>query len=388
MPDESKFADYLKGQPESFQREWLGSGRYELYKTGKLTLEHMVKPDRGFKRTITELEAAILPEQVKTSPVTSVSESAPAQEITKTTTPIKTIEDILSSPAVAELNEKLTSVTETYEKESARLAKEREELTEKIKKYSKAFRQDGLIDWDKMDFTASDRVALETIRKEERRVLDEYRRTLQKERITCFKALFPVTDEHNIKFAKKVMKKLKCSQDSKDDIAAMVGGMLERLGISVQIPDVELKVTVRNLKTFNARASAGAWKKLDGTFKVELNLPQNESVPTVVHEWGHIAAGLTRQPSQLADQDHLFGKNLVQWYEDNAKGEEKTGEIFGFATPDDKYRDLPIKVPDWYSAKSTGREMESTFFEYLFLDPAKLVREYPDFVKLVLGMMK
>jgi hypothetical protein len=53
------FADYLKGQSATFQREWLGKTRYDLYKSGKLTLEQMVNPDRGFKRTIAELKAMV-----------------------------------------------------------------------------------------------------------------------------------------------------------------------------------------------------------------------------------------------------------------------------------------------------------------------------------------
>ncbi|MCL2709349.1 MAG: minor capsid protein [Planctomycetaceae bacterium] len=50
------FADYLQSQPESFQREWLGVTRFALYQSGKLTLDQMVRPDSGFKRTIEELK--------------------------------------------------------------------------------------------------------------------------------------------------------------------------------------------------------------------------------------------------------------------------------------------------------------------------------------------
>jgi SPP1 gp7 family putative phage head morphogenesis protein len=53
------FADYLKSQPESFQREWLGAKRFELFQSGKLTLDQMVHPDRGFKRTIEELRRIV-----------------------------------------------------------------------------------------------------------------------------------------------------------------------------------------------------------------------------------------------------------------------------------------------------------------------------------------
>ena len=53
------FADYLKSQSVSFQREWLGKTRFELFQSGKLSLDQMVHPDRGFKRTITELRKIV-----------------------------------------------------------------------------------------------------------------------------------------------------------------------------------------------------------------------------------------------------------------------------------------------------------------------------------------
>ena len=53
------FADYLKSQPVSFQWEWLGKTRFELYQSGKLTLDQMVRPDSGFKRTIAELRKIV-----------------------------------------------------------------------------------------------------------------------------------------------------------------------------------------------------------------------------------------------------------------------------------------------------------------------------------------
>ena len=49
------FADYLKSQSESFQWEWLGKTRFELFQSGTLTLDQMIHPDTGFKRTIEEL---------------------------------------------------------------------------------------------------------------------------------------------------------------------------------------------------------------------------------------------------------------------------------------------------------------------------------------------
>jgi len=56
---EMTFVDYLKTQPEFFQREWLGKTRFELYKLGKLPLDQMIHPDKGFKRTIWELKRVV-----------------------------------------------------------------------------------------------------------------------------------------------------------------------------------------------------------------------------------------------------------------------------------------------------------------------------------------
>ena len=59
VPGEAKFSDYLKGQPEKFQKEWLGVKRHELYKAGKLDLKDLVKPNNGFKKTVADLKAEI-----------------------------------------------------------------------------------------------------------------------------------------------------------------------------------------------------------------------------------------------------------------------------------------------------------------------------------------
>jgi hypothetical protein len=69
------FADYLKEQPEKWQREWLGKTRFEMYKSGKLTLDHMVNPDNGFKRTVKELETMVGIEPVKPAEVLPVSDA-------------------------------------------------------------------------------------------------------------------------------------------------------------------------------------------------------------------------------------------------------------------------------------------------------------------------
>ena len=65
MPYNTTFADYLKSQPESFQKEWLGAKRYEMYKDGKLPLEYMVNPDTGFKRTVKDLEKSFMSDRAE-----------------------------------------------------------------------------------------------------------------------------------------------------------------------------------------------------------------------------------------------------------------------------------------------------------------------------------
>jgi hypothetical protein len=56
---DTTFADFLKSQSKSFQQEWLGRKRFEMFQSGKLTLDQMVHADRGFKRTIEELQKII-----------------------------------------------------------------------------------------------------------------------------------------------------------------------------------------------------------------------------------------------------------------------------------------------------------------------------------------
>jgi len=52
LPGNTTFDEYLKGRSDEFQREWLGATRYKMYKENKLSLEHMVDSDKGFKRTV------------------------------------------------------------------------------------------------------------------------------------------------------------------------------------------------------------------------------------------------------------------------------------------------------------------------------------------------
>jgi SPP1 gp7 family putative phage head morphogenesis protein len=56
MKSDATFVDYLKSQPKSFLREWLGKRRFELYQSGKLMLDQIIHPDKGFKRTTSELK--------------------------------------------------------------------------------------------------------------------------------------------------------------------------------------------------------------------------------------------------------------------------------------------------------------------------------------------
>jgi SPP1 gp7 family putative phage head morphogenesis protein len=56
IPSGSTFSDYFAGQSDKFQEEWLGKTRYEMYKSGRLPIERMHDPDKGFKLTIDDLE--------------------------------------------------------------------------------------------------------------------------------------------------------------------------------------------------------------------------------------------------------------------------------------------------------------------------------------------
>jgi hypothetical protein len=179
------------------------------------------------------------------------------------------------------------------------------------------------------------------------------------------------------------MEKTEFSQEIKNDISKLVGGIMDRLGLSVSIGDADLILKVNQAKD----ASAGVRVWPSGKVEIMLKIGNHEPMSTALHEWGHILAGLTARPSQL-DKDYLFGKKLREWYNKNAVGRPKAGNSFGVAYGYGTVRELPINLPDWYSALSTGHELESTFFEYLFLNPAKLARYCPEFINLVLGMMK
>lgn len=45
------FKDYFESQPESFQREWLGEKRFELWKSGQLKFEDLAKPATTYRAT-------------------------------------------------------------------------------------------------------------------------------------------------------------------------------------------------------------------------------------------------------------------------------------------------------------------------------------------------
>ena len=48
------FASWFDRQPASFQREWLGASRYDLYRQGDYTLDRFIDPT-GRKLTLAEL---------------------------------------------------------------------------------------------------------------------------------------------------------------------------------------------------------------------------------------------------------------------------------------------------------------------------------------------
>ncbi|MBJ9905363.1 minor capsid protein [Acinetobacter bereziniae] len=52
----TSYKDWFKRQDESFQREWLGKTRYELYKTGKYPIQRFIDPLTDQKYTLKQLE--------------------------------------------------------------------------------------------------------------------------------------------------------------------------------------------------------------------------------------------------------------------------------------------------------------------------------------------
>ncbi|MBQ6827237.1 MAG: hypothetical protein IJO46_04410, partial [Thermoguttaceae bacterium] len=71
------FKDYFESQPETFQREWLGEKRFELWKSGKLKFEDLAKPATTYRAT----PAALTP-PTKKQKETAASDDKPdnAQE--------------------------------------------------------------------------------------------------------------------------------------------------------------------------------------------------------------------------------------------------------------------------------------------------------------------
>ena len=49
------FKDYFESQPETFQREWLGEKRFELWKSGQLKFEDLAKPATTYRATTADL---------------------------------------------------------------------------------------------------------------------------------------------------------------------------------------------------------------------------------------------------------------------------------------------------------------------------------------------
>ncbi|MBR2005623.1 MAG: minor capsid protein, partial [Thermoguttaceae bacterium] len=49
------FKDYFESQPETFQREWLGEKRFELWKSGQLKFEDLAKPATTYRATPADL---------------------------------------------------------------------------------------------------------------------------------------------------------------------------------------------------------------------------------------------------------------------------------------------------------------------------------------------
>ena len=55
VPAKTTFRDYFESQPETFQREWLGEKRFELWKAGQLKFEDLAKPATTYRTTTDDL---------------------------------------------------------------------------------------------------------------------------------------------------------------------------------------------------------------------------------------------------------------------------------------------------------------------------------------------
>lgn len=63
------FKDYFESQSETFQREWLGEKRFELWKSGKLKFEDLAKPATSYRATTADLTSPEEPPKPEPAPV-------------------------------------------------------------------------------------------------------------------------------------------------------------------------------------------------------------------------------------------------------------------------------------------------------------------------------
>jgi hypothetical protein len=55
----TKFPDWFANQSKDFQRKWLGEGRYQLYKDGRLSINNFVDVKSGRLFKLDELESIL-----------------------------------------------------------------------------------------------------------------------------------------------------------------------------------------------------------------------------------------------------------------------------------------------------------------------------------------
>jgi hypothetical protein len=107
IPSGSTFSDYFAGQSDKFQQEWLGKKRYEMYKSGKLPIEWLHDPDKGFKRTIQDLEKELAKDHGEAADILPMSPLvAQPTDFDKLLTSIKDhldLKDIVLSPEMEQI---------------------------------------------------------------------------------------------------------------------------------------------------------------------------------------------------------------------------------------------------------------------------------------------
>ena len=392
VPSGTTFADYLKGQPDEFQQEWLGKYRYEKYKEGKLPLEYMVKPDNEFKKTVEDLkeefgEADIL----LVSPVPEVMSVAPASPDTSIVN-----YEWEKNPLVQQELAKNKALNESYDSQLQALESRATVAREEMKtKFPYMVERTGAIkDW--MDAERDDRDAVRKIWLKLQNIdSDKYRleqsimsdATIKRQNEAIVQALFPKFAATNLTDTeKRIMDKftMLTTGEQKDALEKMLR-MSKMFGVDLE--QFAKDVQAKTLRSNQARGSVTTRKRVDGTRTlVSVNFQQGILSDVVFHEFGHVIEVVACPEIQSQYKDLTKGK-----------ANKKITRFSGRKDLDQgSYKDLPFSYPQssfavQYFAKTykTGEtELMSGFFECLFTDAKSLLQKHSDYVKLILGELE